>query len=103
MENQQITEIIPVFNFQLWVRTMSTGTMLLDEESRKKYYLNLTGSYILSKCDGTLTIAEIIQDVYENFSPLTKEDAQEDIINILKHLKKRKIITFKKLERKSDG
>ncbi len=78
--------VTPVFNSGIWVKTAPGGTMLLDEAAGKKYFLNLTGSYILSKCNGEHTVAEIQKDVYEQFSPLSLEDATADVSYILQRL-----------------
>ncbi len=92
---QRLTDSsILLFNFALWVRNLQTGTMLFDEKRKKKYFLNTTASFILSGCDGTKPVGEVIRKFHATFSPVTEAHASADVLNLLRQLLKYKIVVI---------
>jgi hypothetical protein len=74
-------------------RVIDKEAVLILSESSEVNVLNIVGSRIFELADGTHTIAEIAETIFEEYD-VTQEEAQEDTIDFIKKMEKRQVLVL---------
>lgn len=74
-------------------RVIDKEAVLILSESSEVNVLNIVGSRIFELADGTHTIAEIANVIFEEFD-VTREEAQEDTLDFIKKMEKRQVFVL---------
>lgn len=78
--------IYPTRRFDLTVREVDHETLVLDRNLGKIHQLNATAGYILSCCDGSTSIGEIIRRVATDFGT-SNETATRDVSAVIQQFR----------------
>lgn len=78
--------IYPIRRSDLTVREVDHETLVLDRYLGKIHQLNATAGYILSCCDGSTSIGEIVRRVASDFGA-SNETATRDVAAVIKQFR----------------
>ena len=108
IDRSQFLSSYPVRNPVVVTRSMEEGTvelevplkkpskwvsLLLNPPDKKVVKLDVLGSFVWQRCDGTHTVQNIIDDIARQFK-LTKAEAAVSLSEFMKDLSKRGLIAF---------
>jgi coenzyme PQQ biosynthesis protein PqqD len=74
------------------MKTLEDQTILLDTRDNSIHVLNKTGAVIWSLCDGTHTLASIIDEVGKRFSAPEDADLERDVVGLIESLREKNLL-----------
>lgn len=85
----------PVMNRFLVINDEEEIPSILNPVTGKVYIINSVGLEILRLCDGTRSIAEIVNKLFDEYDSVSREQLQSDVMSFIEDCSKGGVIDWK--------
>ena len=85
---------IPVLSEHVMTRKDRNGMLLFEIPTDEMYFVTPNGFYLVSLCNGSQTLAEIVNDLSARHTGPDFDELRSELLGFYSELKKRKLIQF---------